>query len=110
MVFLITTAAAAQSPPSEVVLTEETVGVGGLICTTREEVARFIGLLESGKTGQEEIPGCGILSQPARMRIVAVGIHETEEAKYLIVRYDFLEAPIPPHFGIGARKSKGTGI
>lgn len=106
----IATAAVAQEPPSEHILTESTVGVGGLICDTQEEVREFIALQESKNAGNREVDGCGVLTRPMRFRVVMVGTHKTEMANYLLVRYDFLDLPIPPQFGIGARKDNGTGI
>ena len=98
---------------SESVLAESTVGQGGLLCDTTEEVVAVITSLESGMSIDatlQSVAGCGILIVPMRMRVVALGTYETEKFKYLLVRYDFLDTPIPPQFGIEGRKSNGTGI
>lgn len=97
----------------EQVLAESVVGQGGLICDTAAEVETFIAGIETGEEAQAmliAINGCGILQRPLRMRVVGVKTLKTEKAEYLLVRYDFLDVPIPPQFGIGHRKLAGIGI
>lgn len=97
----------------ETVLAESTVAQGGLICDTQAEVATFITQTEAGTDPQaalNAIDGCGILLRPMRIRVTAVDTVKTEKFSYLIVRYDFLDVPSPPQFGIAQRKSAGIGI
>jgi len=86
----------------ETVLSESTVTMVRLACDTQEEVSEFL------KYGDKrEIAGCGSLSRPMRVRIVAVGMHKGERYSFLIVRYDFLDTLLPPQYGVGGRKDNG---
>ena len=100
------------SQVSETVLMESTIAQGGLLCDSEEQTKLIIKLLEENKTFSEavnSVEGCGVLMVPARMRVVAIGVHETDTYKYLLVRYEFLDLRVPPQFGIGSRvESRGT--
>ena len=89
----------------EQVLAESTVGQGGLICDTPQEVEQFLQLVESGTSAQDAInfiDGCGILVKPMLMRVVLV----KTGTKYNIVRYDFLGSSAPPQFGAAPVKGQ----
>ena len=104
---------AATAKADEQVLAESTTGQGGLICDNTDEVETFISKTEAGEVPQEAlnaIEGCGILVRPMRMRVTAVKTVKTEKAEYLLVRYDFLDVPSAPQYGIGHRKTAGLGI
>lgn len=89
----------------EQVLAEATHIQGGLICNTQDEVHQAIKLSEQGKhlaVIVQEIDGCGVLTRPALAKVTAVEKHSAEKGNYLIVRFDFLELPHPPQYGIHA--------
>jgi hypothetical protein len=39
-----------------------------------------------------------------RMRVVNLGAYETATHRYVIVRYEFLDAPFPPQYGIDSEE------
>lgn len=103
--------ARAQEP--EEVLAEAQMGQGGLICDTQQQVLQFIILQDAGVSPLEAIrtiDGCGVLTRPQLMKVIAVGTHTTEAHKYLLCRYEFLGSDMPPQYGIAARKSLGQPV
>ena len=95
----------------EVIVAESIVGGGGLICDNTQEVTDFIELMEKGAQPQEAfgaIAGCGVLQTPMRMRVIALGTYETESKRFLLLRYEFLDAPLPPQYGAHQQALRGT--
>ena len=89
----------------ERVLRESSVGQGGLICDTADEAESYLTLVKTGTSAQEaldSIQGCGILVVAMRMRVVAVKTLKD----FYVVRYDFLDVPLPPQYGLEARKGQ----
>lgn len=92
----------------ELVLSEKMqLGVPSLLCDKVEDVIEVMGLVElSGNLQEsvEQVEGCGWLKTVAFVKVVAIGTFETDKNKYLLVRFEFLEANIPPQYSIGAIK------
>lgn len=85
----------------EHVLAEDTVGVGGLICDTADEVRTYV-----TSKGADIPSGCGELIIPMRMRVVMIDVI----GDIALVRYEFLDGQLPPQFGIARKKTKGIAI
>lgn len=98
---------------ADTVLQERTIGQGGLICDTEKEVAEFIEKVEAGTSQQEAIQiidGCGILVRPMALKVLLIDEVQTEKARYLIVRYEFLDVAAPPQYSIAARHLRGASL
>lgn len=82
----------------------EGMAVGGILCDTQEQVTEFISVMnaQGREAAINAIKGCGVLAKPTNIRIVAMGTHTHGSRKFLIVKYQFLEIPMPDQFGIGA--------
>lgn len=92
----------------ELVLRDEmTLGVPTLICDKVEDVIELFELVDFGETIQEatkSVEGCGWLLKEANAKVTAIGTFETDKNKYLLVRFDFLNAVIPPQYSVAAIK------
>ena len=97
---------------SETVLAERTMGQGGLICDTEKEVAEFIELSEktTPQAALQAVDGCGLLQRPVIMKVTLIDEVQTEKARYLIVKYEFPDDPIPVQYGIGGRHLRGASL
>ena len=75
----------------------------GLVCNQPEEVKLFTQAVDSGipvEVISKLIPGCGLLAKPIKVKIVYVGVFQTDEGKYLLVRYDTLTKNKQSRYGI----------
>ena len=97
---------------SDTVLQERTIGQGGLICDTEKEVAQFIEIAEknSPEAAIQAVDGCGILQRPMAIKVILIDEVQTEKARYLIVRYEFLDVVQPPQYGIAVRHLRGVSL
>ena len=97
---------------SDTVLKESVEGQGGLICDTEAEVSEFIRLAEkhSPEAAIQAVDGCGILQVPRVMKVLLIDEVQTDLARYLIVRYEFLDYPTPVQYGIAVRHLRGASL
>lgn len=90
VLFILSTAVKAD----EKVIAEQTMMGSGVLCDTLDQVKEVV------KTnGEKKVEGCGMLTNPIVVRIIAIDTQVSHGYKYLLVRYE-INGVKEPQYGV----------